>query len=251
MPLDGKFDISGCKWHFLFVFEGEANTSVIDVNDLNLGNVRDAETKGNDIIVSSSNNKQYSPLVLSVGKTETKTGWKHKLSYSFFSLALQKLHSSFQFLQVVLMESHIAVFLSLWFCRLILSLFCLYPCLTVSVSLSAGMHPFYIRGVSTKTMTARRLGWWNHMLMHFLCCLTVTRARIPNGDLHLISNFNLALEYAEALCFVVLYNFLCFTLWELDIISVKAEGIRRQKKWGNRRSYFLNCGKKPASTRQW
>lgn len=168
-----------------------------------------------------------------------------------FLLALQKLHSAFQFLQVVLMASHIAVFLSLCFCLLILSLFCLYPCLTVSVSLSVGMHPFYIRGVSTKTMTARRLGWWNHMLMHFLCCLTVTRARIPNGDLHLISNFNLALENAEALCFVPLYNFLCFTLWEMDNVHVKAERTRRLKKWGNQEGYFWNCRKKPASTRQW
>lgn len=191
------------------------------------------------------------PLCFQSAKQRQKQAENTSSAIPFFSLALQKLHSSFQFLQVVLMESHIAVFLSLCFCRLILSLFCLYPCLTVSVSLSAGMHPFYIRGVSTKTMTARRLGWWNHMLMLFLCCLTVTRARIPNGDLHLISNFNLALEYAEALCFVVLYDFLCFTLWEMDIISVKAERIRSLKKWGNRRSYFWNCGKKPASTRQW
>lgn len=54
---------------------------------------------------------------------------------------------------------------------------------------------------------------------------------MPNGDLHLISNFNLALEYAEALCFIVLYNFLCFTLLHLgrqlcqdiDNVSVKAQ----------------------------
>lgn len=119
------------------------------------------------------------------------------------------------------------------------------PCLPVSVSLSAGMCPFYTRGLSTKTMTARSLGWWNHMLMRFLCCLTVTRARIPNGDLHLISNFNLALEYAEALRFVVLYNFLCFTLWEMDNVSIKAENNEEdEKRTGELKRIFFKLKKK-------
>lgn len=51
---------------FLFAFAVEANTSVINVNDLIFGNVRETETEGNDIIVSSSNNKQYSVPVLSL-----------------------------------------------------------------------------------------------------------------------------------------------------------------------------------------
>lgn len=111
---------------FLSAFAVEANTSVINVNDLIFGNVRETKTEENDIIVSSSNNKQYSVPVLSDCKTETKTGWKRRLSYSAF-LALQTQHSTFQFLQVVLMESHVAVFLSLCFCLLILSLLCPYP----------------------------------------------------------------------------------------------------------------------------
>lgn len=77
---------------FLFAFPLDANTWVINVNDLNIGNVRETETEGNDIIVSSSNNKQYSVLVLSDCKSETKTGWKRKVSYSTF-LALQTQHS--------------------------------------------------------------------------------------------------------------------------------------------------------------
>lgn len=60
--------------NFLFAFAVEANTSVIDVNDLIFGNVRETETEENDIIVSSSNNKQYSAPVLLDCKTETKTG---------------------------------------------------------------------------------------------------------------------------------------------------------------------------------
>lgn len=111
---------------FLSIFAVEANTSVIDVNDLIFENVRQTKTEENDIIVSRSNNKQYSVPVLSDCKTDTKTGWKRKLSYSAF-LALQTWHSTFQFLQVVLMESHVAVFLSLCFCLLILSLLCPYP----------------------------------------------------------------------------------------------------------------------------
>lgn len=38
------------------------------------------------------------------------------------------------------------------------------------------------------------------------------------------------MEYAEALSFVVLYNFLCFTLWEMDNVSIKAEKNKEDKK---------------------
>lgn len=183
---------------------------MININDFIFENVRDTETEGNDIIVSSSNNKHYSLPVLSDCKIETKTGWKRKLSCSAFSRPADTV----QFISILTScfhgITHCCISLIVFLSTNLVSFFRLYPCLTVSVSLSAGMRPFYTRGVSTKTLTARRLGWWNHMLMHFLCCLTVTRARIPNGDLHLISNFNLALENAEALGFMALYNFLSF-----------------------------------------
>lgn len=140
---------------------------------------------------------------------------KCKLSYSAF-LALQTRHSSFQF-NKLFSWNHT----SLYFLRCVF-FFSSQSCLffggnSVSQCLYQEM-PACVPSTPVgwaQSLTARRPGWWNHMLMYFLCCLTVTRARIPNGDLHLISNFNLALEYAEALCFIVLFSFLCFTLWHL------------------------------------